>query len=141
MIDMIFLLLIFFLVVSKWRPEENFLPFQLPIASAGNTNMGKPEPLIIYISTLASIHQVRIGQQEAVEIGGQNTESALADVMETMRTCMLSQKRFVTDPIEIVCSPEVKWEYLAKIYNVFFGAGFTDITFVMTEQPENEPFN
>jgi len=50
MIDMVFLLLIFFLVAAKWRPQEDFLPFQLPLAHAQEQRIGKPEPLMIHIS-------------------------------------------------------------------------------------------
>ena len=53
--------------------------------------------------------------------------------MEEIEKCLLAQKRYAADPIEIVCAPEVKWGHLAKIYNVFFGTGLTDITFRMTE--------
>jgi biopolymer transport protein ExbD len=133
MIDMIFLLLIFFLVAAKWRPQEDFLPFQLPVAQAQEQRIGKPEPLIIHISATQTGCQVQIGQSDAVQIENQTIEVNLAVLMEKMEKCLLAQKRFATDPIEIICEPEVKWEHLAKIYNMFFGAGLTDITFQMTE--------
>ena len=133
MIDMIFLLLIFFLVAAWWRPVENFLPFQLPGAQAQDHRVGKPEPLIIYICATENGCEVRPGRLQPVQIEGQAVEENLAVLMEQIRDCMLTQKRFVSDPIEIVCEPEVKWQYVAKIYNVFFGAGLTDITFAMTE--------
>ena len=133
MIDMIFLLLIFFFVAAKWRPEENFLPFQLPTAQAQNHRLGKPEPLIIHIFATETGCQVQIGQFRTVQIENKKIEANLAVLMEEIRKCLLAQKRFATDPIEIVCAPEVRWEHLAKIYNVFFGAGLTDITFRMTE--------
>lgn len=133
MIDMIFLLLIFFLVAAKWRPQEDFLPFQLPLAQAQEQSIGKPEPLIIHIFATQAGCQIQIGQSGAVQIENQTIEANLAALMEKMEKCLLAQKRFATDPIEIVCEPEVKWEHLAKIYNTFFGAGLTDITFRMTE--------
>ena len=133
MIDMVFLLLIFFLVAAKWRPQEDFLPFQLPLAQAHEQRIGKLEPLIIHISATESGCHVRIGQFDAVQIENQTIEANLAVLMEQIEKCLLAQKRFATDPIEIVCAPEVKWEYLTKIYNMFFGAGLTDITFRMTE--------
>ena len=49
MVDMVFLLLIFFLVAAKWRPEEDFLPFQLATAQAQDARLGRPEPLVIQI--------------------------------------------------------------------------------------------
>ncbi len=133
MIDIIFLLLIFFLVAAKWRPEENFLPFQLPAAQAQDRQLGRPEPLTIYIFATEAGCQVQIGQFAAVQIKNDNIETNLAMLMTKIEQCLLTQKRFATDPIEIVCGPQVKWEHLAKIYNMFFGAGLTDITFQMTE--------
>jgi biopolymer transport protein ExbD len=133
MIDMIFLLLIFFLVAAKWRPEENFLPFQLSSAQAQGHRLGKPEPLIIRIWPTGTGCEVRIGQLSTVQIEDETAEANLSTLMEEIEKSLLAQKRYATDPVEIVCAPEVKWEHLAKIYNVFYGAGLTDITFRMTQ--------
>ena len=133
MIDMIFLLLIFFFVAAKWRPAEDFLPFQLSAAQAQNLTIGKPEPLIIHIFATQAGCKVQIGELHTVQIENENIEANLAVLMEKMNNCLLAQKRFATDPIEIVCAPEVKWDHLTKIYNMFYGAGLTDITFRMTE--------
>ena len=133
MIDMIFLLLIFFLVAAKWRPQEDFLPLRLSVAQAAERRIGKPEPLIIRIWPTQSGCLVEIGGLHTVRIENENVEADLAVLMGKMRDCLLSQKRFANDPIEIICGPEVKWDHLAKMYNMFYGAGLTDITFAMTE--------
>jgi biopolymer transport protein ExbD len=133
MIDMIFLLLIFLLVAAKWRPQEDFLPFQLPSAHAQNQRIGKPEPLVIHIFAAETGCGVRIAQLYTVRIRNENIEADLAVLMEKIQTCLTEQKRYTSDPIEITCAPEVRWEHLARIYNMFFGAGLTDITFTMTE--------
>lgn len=133
MIDVIFLLLIFFFVAAKWRPEENFLPFQLPTAQAQGQQLGKPEPLIIYIEATQTGCRVQVGQLYTVQIENKEIETDLAVLMGKIEKSLRRQKRFATDPIEIICGPEVKWEHLAKIYNMFFGAGLTDITFQMVE--------
>jgi biopolymer transport protein ExbD len=133
MIDMIFLLLIFFLVAAKWRPREDFLPFQLPTAKAGENRLVKPEPLIIRISPTETGCQVRVGQMRTVRMDNDTTEQDLAVLMAEIEKCLRAQKRFAADPVEIVCHPQLRWEHLAKIYNMFYGAGLTDITFRMTE--------
>ncbi len=133
MIDMIFLLLIFFLVAAKFRPQEDFLPFQLPLAHTQQQTIGKPEPLIIHISATPSGCLVRISQLHTVQIENKNIEADLVVLMEKTKDCLLAQKRLATDPIEIVCTPDVKWQHLAKIYNLLYGAGLTNITFEMTE--------
>jgi len=133
MIDIIFLLLIFFLVAAKWRPEENFLPFQLPAAQSQQLIIGKPEPLIIRISATRTGCQVQIGQFHAIQIENQTIEAGLAELMGKMKDCMIAQKRFTTDPIEIICGPDVKSEYWIKICNLFYGMKLTDVTFQMTQ--------
>ena len=133
LVDMIFLLLIFFIVAGKWRPPENFLPFEMPAAQAGFQQFSRPEPLMIHIFATQTGCQVRIGQLYTVQIENKTVASDLTVLMEKIRQTLLDQKRFATDPIEVVCSPEVKWDHVAKIYNLFFGAGLTDITFQMTQ--------
>jgi biopolymer transport protein ExbD len=138
MIDMIFLLLIFFLVAAKWRPKEDFLPMQLATAGFSIQTAGKPEPLLIQISQGDTGCQVRIGLSYAVDIPAQNPQAGLALLIEKTRQCLHEQKRYATDPVEIICAPDVKWENLARIYNVFVGMGLTDITFQMTEASTDE---
>ena len=141
MIDMVFLLLIFFLVAAKWRPEEYFLPFQLPAAQTNGQRLGRPEPLIIHIFATETGCQVQVGQLEAVRIENQTIEANLVTLMEKIKKCLQDQKRFATDPVEIICAPEVKWDYFAKICNLLRGAGLTDFTFSMTEQSHNGHFD
>lgn len=133
LIDIIFLLLIFFLVTANWRPKESFLPFQLPAASTDAKIIVKAEPLVIAIKSIPAGCIVQIGQSVAIEIADETTDENLALMMEKLKQCMVQQKRFISDPIEIACDSEVKWQYLAKIYNLMYGSGLNDITFAMTE--------
>ena len=138
MIDMIFILLIFFIVAVRWKPQENFLPLQLPTANAGTVAQTavKPEPLSIQITPTNAGCRVQIGTSYAVNIPSQNPEQGLASLMEQIKQCLLEQKRYASDPVEIICAGKVKWENLAKIYNVLYGMGLTDITFQMTRLGE-----
>ena len=68
-----------------------------------------------------------------MQIDDATFEENIADFIQQLRQCLSAEKRFVSDPIEIICEPQVKWEHLAKMYNILFGSGFTDITFRMTE--------
>jgi biopolymer transport protein ExbD len=138
MIDMIFLLLIFFLVAAKWRPKEDFLPMQLAAAGFGVQSVGKPEPLLIQISQGDTGCRVQIGPSYVADIPAQNPEPGLATLIEKTRQCLLDQKRYASDPVEIVCDPDVKWENLARIYNVFVGIGLNDITFRLTEESTDD---
>jgi biopolymer transport protein ExbD len=140
MVDMIFLLLIFFLVAARWSPQEEFLPLQLPAANAGTVAgpIVKPEPLSIQIIPVNAGCRVQIGSSRVIDIPSQNPETALASLMEQTKQCLSEQKRYASDPVEIVCAGKVKWENLARIYNVLYGMGLTDITFQMTDSPKND---
>ncbi len=139
MIDMIFLLLIFLLVAGKWRPAENFLPLKMPTAQASEQTMPRPEPLIIKISATKTGCVASIDQNEKIKIENKNIEANLAVLLKKIQDRLKQQKRYASDPVEIICSPDLKWDHLAKIYNSLFGAGITDITFQMTEPPGNAP--
>jgi biopolymer transport protein ExbD len=133
MIDVIFLLLIFFFVSAKWRPSERYLPLQLASAGQGNQTLIKVEPLRITIFNSSEGCTVNLGNFSSAVLAESTIESDLAALIEKLNEVLNSQKRLVKDPVEIICSPAVKWDYIAKIYNSFYGAGLTDITFVMTE--------
>lgn len=133
MIDMIFLLLIFFVVAAKWRPQEDFLPFRLPTASAAAPIVGRADPLLLHISPSGNGCAVSVAGSEAVELSEENFDAGLARLMGMMGRVMHSQKRTTSDPVEIVCDREVRWENVAKVYNLLCSAGLSDITFEMTE--------
>jgi biopolymer transport protein ExbD len=134
LIDMVFLLLIFFIIVAKWRPEEDFLPIKLPSAQASQTSIGRTEPLRIHITSIANGCSVQIGQADAINISEKNVEANLAALAEKTTAVLSSQSRFPGDPVEIVCEPDVKSDYWVKIYDLLCGMNLTDITFTMTGQ-------
>ncbi len=138
LIDMIFLLLIFFLVTAKWSPQEDFLPLQLPAANAGTSQTPlKAEPLVFQITRTQAGCRVQIGSLRGAEISSASGEQGLASLMEQTKLCLSEQNRYAADPVQIICDSKVKWEYIAQIYNCFYGMGITDITFQMSE-PEND---
>ncbi|MHC4264672.1 MAG: ExbD/TolR family protein [Planctomycetota bacterium] len=138
MIDMVFLLLIFFLVTAKWRPPEHFLPLKLPAAKALEQKIGRAEPLVIRISEISGGCLIQLGQDENVQIQNETIESDLALLLDRVNAYLIAKRRYASDPIEIICTPAVKWDYIAKVYNMFYGAGLTDITFEMTELDKDD---
>jgi biopolymer transport protein ExbD len=135
MIDIIFLLLIFFIVCAKWRPQEKFLPLQLSAAGLTTGLPVKAEPLTIYIAAAHYGCNIQIGQSAYVSIRQGRVEEDLAAMLDELKDCLTAQHRLASDPVEIFCDPAVKWDYFAKIYNVLYGAGLSDITFCLTESP------
>lgn len=138
MIDMTFLMLLFFLVAAKWRPMEDFLPFQLPGSKTQASTIGRPEPLFIRIDAAAAGCKVQIGLSQAVAVEDRTIQENLLSLARRLGEVLTEQKRYAADPVEIICGPDVKWDHLAKIYNVLYGLGLSDITFQMTRQLPND---
>jgi biopolymer transport protein ExbD len=133
MIDVIFLLLTFFVLTARFRTPEEFLPIHLPTADAAVQKFGVIEPLELDISVAEAGCMVRIGQLETVRIEADRPAEGLAALANELTNILSRQKRTTRDPIEIRCGDEVKWDYLVKIYNVLQAMGINDITFRMTE--------
>jgi biopolymer transport protein ExbD len=134
MIDMIFLLLIFFVVAGKWRPQEEFLPLRLPAAQASGLSIAIAEPLQIGILPARTGCLVKIGSVKRLEIDQADMGSSMMLLAEKIDQVLVRQKRYPGDPVEISCDGKVEWQMLARIYNLLFAMGMTDITFIMTEQ-------
>ena len=136
MIDVIFLLLTFFILTAKFRVPEQFLGVVLAAANSSEQSFGVVEPLVINISESNGDCVVGIGiggGGGSVLIEGQHIDAGLAAFANELAGVLKSQKRTAGDPIEIECGDDVKWDYLVKIYDVLCGMGVNDITFDMTE--------
>jgi len=134
MIDVVFLLLTFFILTVRFRVPEEFLPITLPSAVQAR-QIGIVEPLEIRIDPSPQGCIVAFGPQG--QAGRQAIEQPTIDAdlvaLATRFVEVLSaQQRHVGDPIEIICDDAVSWDYLVKIYNILYAMGVNDITFGMT---------
>ena len=133
MIDVIFLLLAFFVLTAKFRLPEESLALRLPDGVRESNSFTIIEPLGLEIAATEAGFEVMIGGVEAVVIGENAIEEGIADFAEKFKEVAASQKRYAGDPVEIRCSNEVKWDHLVKIYNMLQAMGMSDITFHMNE--------
>jgi biopolymer transport protein ExbD len=131
MIDVLFLLLIFFILTAQFRPQESILPFQLPGSSA-QAAVGTVDPLTITLAPALQGVVVHMGNRN-VAVSEKSMEENLAGVVEELAGILKSQKRNPSDPVEFVCDKRIKWLYVAKLYNVLYGMGVCNITFQMTD--------
>ncbi|MFH1614033.1 MAG: biopolymer transporter ExbD [Planctomycetota bacterium] len=132
MIDMIFLLLIFFLLTANFRLDEGFLPVELGEVQAAGQRFGRIEPLVISLSAVQDGCAVSIGTGSGVLIRHGAEQVELSSLAEALRGVMADQKRSPKDPVEIICDPQIRWDSLTKVYDLLFGMGISDITFHMT---------
>ena len=133
MIDMLFLLLIFFLLTMQFRPVESYLPFQLPGEGQTATQFGKAEPLTLNLTARSDGCRIQIGHTKAIPMDSNSIDADLTAVANRIASVIKEQKRTAADPVEFVCDRGVEWQYIAKLYNILFGMGIKDITFRMTD--------
>jgi biopolymer transport protein ExbD len=132
MIDMLFLLLIFFILTMQFHTPESFLPFQLPGGAEG-TRIGKAEPLTLALTARGDGCRIQIGRTKSIAVDSKSMDADLAAAAKQIAEVISRQKRTAGDPVEFVCDRGVEWQYIARLYNILFGMGIKDITFRMTE--------
>jgi len=136
MIDVIFLLLTFFVLTAKFRCSEAFVPLQLSPRES-NESFSIVEPLILELTSSGDRFRVRIGTDKEMLLSkdaSENEWTALADAVEEV--CRRQQRR-ADDPVELICRDEVSWDAVVKAYDLLRVLGLNQITFVMTEAKED----
>ena len=138
MIDVIFLLLIFFVLTARFRIPEQFLGSILPDNKPNQRHADVIEPLVLYISDEDTGCRIQIGIIENVMIQDKARDEGVTAFANKLTDVLTAQKRTTEDPIEILCDDEVEWDYLVKIYNVLYAMGIEDVTF---DIPQAETLN
>ncbi|MBE0537703.1 MAG: biopolymer transporter ExbD [Phycisphaerae bacterium] len=134
MIDVVFLLLTFFILTIRFRVPEEFLPITLPSALQAR-RIGIVEPLEINIAAHPNGCMVAFGpggRAGELLIGTDTIDADLTALTTRFVEVLQTQQRNVGDPIEVICSDAVSWDHLVKIYNILYAMGINDITFGMT---------
>lgn len=136
MIDIIFLLLTFFVLTSNFRVPEDFLSIRLPSSTSQAGMSGLIEPFKINISAASNGCVVTIGNgltTNELLIRNESLESDLAVFAGTLSPTLKSLKRNSDDPVEITCQDNIKWDHLVKIYNIINAMGLTEVTFNLND--------
>ncbi len=136
MIDVIFLLLIFFVLTAQFSREEQFLPIRLPGQASAAQRLDVPtEPLPIYIALQDDLCRVdlRKDRQLTMTLAVSDPAASLPQFTQTVQAALEQEKRIVSDPVEIYCKDEVPWDVLVKLYNGLYSMGIEDITFVLKD--------
>lgn len=130
MIDIVFLLLVFFLSTARFRPEEAKLPMSLPAPQGGQ--MGQfslVEPLGMAINSEDGALRLVVDGKEFTY--SEVSAASLVSFSNELTAIYVAQKRNTNDPIELDCGQSLSWEHLVKFYNLMYGMGITNITFVI----------
>ena len=136
MIDIIFLLLTFFVLTANFRLPEDFLSLKLPAATAATHNFAVITPYRIDISAVNAGCVIKFGSgqsQEQITIKNTTVNSDLAVFASSLSPALAMGKRTADDPVEISCADDVRWDNLVKIYNIINALGIQDVTFKLND--------
>ena len=129
MIDVVFLLLIYFMVATEFRTAEESFPMDLPIRNHGQSLMLDREPLVILVeSTGQGQHDVRLrleGPWEPLP----SVDALFAFLRSNLAEGIGSSGLFTqAHPILIRPTPQTRWDHTLTIYNTVAKAKYTNIT-------------
>jgi biopolymer transport protein ExbD len=126
MIDIVFLLLFFFLVVSRFQALEGMLPAQLPPQTKA-VSTGIPQTPI----RIRFLHQLRTPQQCLVTIDRFNETpfaiNLLADELAKIRVGVAGFDR--NTPVHLLADDDIPWEHVVNAYNAALAAEYEKIFF------------
>lgn len=136
LIDVVFLLLVFFLLTANFRSQEGFLPAELPRETAAAVDQMELEPLEILIDTLADGRcRIYIGTARALTLSGEGEEAGpdFGIFGEAVLAVLAEQGRHLDDPVKLSPTPKVTWNHLVKAYDALWEVQVRRIVFVLAE--------
>lgn len=127
MIDIVFLLLFFFLAVSRFHEQEGMLPGQLPAQAAGISMEVPQSPIRVRFSpdhADAAHCEVTVDRFQDQPLA----VNRLSDLLEKIRDEIPG---YTTDtPVHLLADDKIAWGHVVNAYNAALAAGFEKIYFV-----------
>lgn len=134
MIDVVFLLLVFFLLTANFRSKEGFLPVNLPRQAAGNTVFIDFEPLILFLDSQSDGTCIaQFGQGQTLHIAPTQGVIDFALLGERLEKILIDQGRGPDDPIKLMPTRQTKWDHIVKAYDVLWRQNLHNVIFAMAE--------
>lgn len=137
MIDVVFLLLIFFVCASVGQIKESFLPTELSAGSIAAAQAPQPAPPL----GEAWLHiQRKPAGNTTVELNGQE----YADFVQLRKTLEDLASAAPEIPVILEIDSNVTLENMIRVYDICRGAGFESINFAadaekLTKKPASSP--
>lgn len=132
MIDVIFLLLTFFVLTAKFQKPESQLPVVMPKPATQTAKLQPNGPMKVQITAIESGCEVVFGEGKKIALLKQNLDAGLADISNEF---LAAAKLYdvPTQGLELRCDNEVQWDYVVKVYDILYRMGAAKITFVTQE--------
>ena len=124
LIDVVFLLLIFFIMTINFRPQEGFMAAELP-GTAISDEVSEVDPLIFYVDTLEDGDCRVFFSGNTITIDKENPDfSSFASLTNSV---MRDRKRNVSDPVMLVDLKTTSWQHMMNMYDTLVSMGYKNI--------------
>lgn len=128
MIDVIFLLLTFFVLTAKFKETEQVLPIVLGTANAQTPQIDQT-PLAVTLKPAANGCIVTLGSAN-IPLTADDPKAGLLELTQTIQA---NAQTAGNRPVELYCDDAVAWDHVVKVYDVLYALGAQDITFCIEE--------
>ena len=131
MIDVVFLLLVFFLLTANFRSREGFLPAELP-RRITRAELAVIEPLELVIATLANGQcQVSVAGEGGFVFRSDSNGGGFAQLLEQLQQTLATQKRYAEDPIKLRPLTHTRWDHVVQTYDVIRQLDLQNVIFAV----------
>jgi biopolymer transport protein ExbD len=129
MIDVIFLLLTFFVLTTKFQPPESHLNMALPKPAVGAASAVSKVPLSIRLKAAENGCEVVLAEMNKIILRSDTLDANLTDLAGRFPAVAASYD-VIGQGVELRCDNAVRWDYVVKVYDVLYRMGATKITFI-----------
>jgi biopolymer transport protein ExbD len=129
MIDVIFLLLTFFVLTARFKQPESHLNVTLPKPVVSATQSVSEGPLSVQLKAVDNGCQVILTQADKIILRPETIDTNLAELNARFPS-VASSYNLAEQGVELHCDNAVQWDYVVKVYDVLYQMGVTKITFV-----------
>ncbi len=133
MIDVVFLLLIFFVLTANFRASEGYLPADLPSQQSESNTPAELEPMSVWLSPGKNAGcNVQISGGGQLEISNDN-ELEWVKLRLQVEQIMQRQGRHLDDPVRLAPDAYTRWDHVVRAYDTLWRMNLTNIVFAMAE--------
>lgn len=132
MIDVVFLLLTFFLLAGHFQQPEHILPLTF--------SAGTPAPVATNVVTVtvqlkatAKGCRVQLDDSDVAEIEHAAPAEGLKALAQQLGGRMSASGKSETLAVRLICQPTVSWQLVSAVYDTLYGLGLSHITFVLED--------
>jgi biopolymer transport protein ExbD len=129
MIDVIFLLLTFFVITARFQEPEQLLP--VIVGPPPSPRIAEQtDPLRIFVEIDESVCRMRVENGTPVVFSEENPSESLLVLARKVQQALETAGSL---PIELYYDDAVSWNVVVKVYDMLYGLGLQNITFRIEE--------